>query len=147
MHTRSSAVIIGAGSRIGTSLCKQWLNDDGIENVIAISRQPLPLDNVENEHNVHFIKSEYDESSIADTCGKIKILAHSISRVCICNGILHNQDIWPEKRIEELNINKLKQVFAINSVTPILWLKALLPIVKGKDDCHYFCIQRENWQY
>lgn len=135
MNTASSAVIIGAGSRIGTSLCKQWLNDDGINNVIAISRQRVSVDNPENQYNVHFIQSEYDESSIAEACEKIKSLAYSISRVCICNGILHNEDIWPEKRIEELSLNNLQEVFTINSITPILWLKALLPLVKGKDDC------------
>ncbi len=57
------------------------------------------------ETMIHFIQTEYDESSITQTCEKIKTLTSSISRVCICNGILHNEDIWPEKRIEELNIN------------------------------------------
>ena len=135
MNKRSSAVIIGAGSRIGRSLCKQWLNDDSIEAVIAISRQAVALDHPKNEHKFHFIKSDYDESSITATCEKIKILAHSIGRVAICNGILHSHGIWPEKRIEELKVNTLMEVFKINTVTPVLWLKALLPLVKGKHDC------------
>ena len=82
-----------------------------------------------------FIQTDYDDLSIAKTCEKIQALTHSISRVCICNGILHNEDIWPEKRIEELNIDTLREVFTINSVIPILWVKALLPLVKSKDEC------------
>ena len=135
MNRRSSAVIIGASSRIGTALCQKWLEDTGIENVIAISRQFIPADKAEQGKNVHYIRTEYDESSIADACEKIKTLTSSISRVCICNGILHNEEIWPEKRIEEININTLNKVFTINSVTPLLWVKALLPLVKSKEDC------------
>ena len=59
----------------------------------------------------------------------------TISRVCICNGILHNESVWPEKRLEELNTNNLLEVFTINTVTPLLWLKSLLDLVKAKDDC------------
>jgi NAD(P)-dependent dehydrogenase (short-subunit alcohol dehydrogenase family) len=135
MKTGSSAIIIGASSRIGTALCEKWLQDDDIDNVIAISRQHLAAGLSEQNSQLHYIQTEYDESSITETCKKIQTLANTISRVCICNGILHNEDIWPEKRIEELDINTLREVFTINSVTPIIWVKALLPLVKGKDDC------------
>ena len=135
MNTGSSAIIIGASSRIGTALCEQWQKDQAIENIIAISRKPVPADISAQQGNVHYIQTEYDESSIAATCETIKSLANTVSRVCICNGILHNEDIWPEKRIEELNLDTLQQVFTINSFTPVLWLKALLPLVKSKDEC------------
>jgi len=135
MRTRSSAVIIGAGSRIGTALLDKWLKDDAIDNVIAISRKRFPENKAGQRNNVHFIRTSYDEASIMQTCDKIRTLTSSISRVCICNGILHNEHLWPEKRIEELNIDALKEVFTINSITPILWVKALLPLVKSKHDC------------
>lgn len=135
MKTGSSAIIIGASSRIGTALCEKWLQDDNIDNVIAISRQHLPAGLQKQNSQIHCIQTEYDESSITETCKKIQTLVNTISRVCICNGILHNEDIWPEKRIEELDINTLREVFTINSVTPIIWVKALLPLVKSKDDC------------
>jgi NAD(P)-dependent dehydrogenase (short-subunit alcohol dehydrogenase family) len=135
MNARSSAVIIGAGSRIGAALLDKWLKDDAIDNVIAISRKRIPENKAVQRNNVHFFQTEYDEASITQTCDKIRTLTSSISRVCICNGILHNEHIWPEKRIEELNIDALKEVFTINSITPILWVKALLPLVKSKHDC------------
>ncbi|UCB55944.1 MAG: SDR family NAD(P)-dependent oxidoreductase [Thiotrichales bacterium] len=135
MNTGPSAIIIGASSRIGTALRRQWQKDDGIDNIIAISRQHLGADDPGPDSKVHFIRTDYDEQSIARTCERIKMLTRSVSRVCICNGILHNEDMWPEKRIEELNIDTLRNLFTINSVIPVLWLKALLPLVKSKDDC------------
>jgi NAD(P)-dependent dehydrogenase (short-subunit alcohol dehydrogenase family) len=38
MKTGSSPIIIGGSSRIGTALCEKWLQDDDIDNVIAIKQ-------------------------------------------------------------------------------------------------------------
>jgi NAD(P)-dependent dehydrogenase (short-subunit alcohol dehydrogenase family) len=86
------------------------------------------------------IACDYTEASIIDACETIKTLLDemqlkTISRVCICNGILHNENVWPEKRIEELTSDSLIEVFTINSVTPLLWLKALITLVKAPSDC------------
>ena len=141
----SAAIIIGASSKIGSALCKQWQQDADIDAVIAISRQIIKeqmstvVNNAEAE-KLHILECDYTEPSIISICEQIKKLMHQnqldhISRVCICNGILHNENVWPEKRIEEVNSNTLLEVFTINSVIPMLWLKALLAIVKGKSDC------------
>lgn len=135
MNSGSSAIVIGAGSTIGKALCDQWQQSEVIDSVIAVSRQNLAGAQEHRGSKLQFIQSEYDEQSIAQTIEKIQILTRSISRVCICNGILHNEDVWPEKRIEELSIETLTEVFTINSVVPILWLKALLPLVKSENDC------------
>ena len=135
MNTGSSAIVIGAGSTIGKALCEQWQKNEGIDSVIAVSRQSLAGARADGENQVQFIRTEYDEQSIGQAVEKIQALTRSISRVCICNGILHNNDVWPEKRIEELNSDALTEVFTINSIVPILWLKALLPLVKSENDC------------
>ena len=90
--------------------------------------------------SIQNIACDYTEASIIDTCETIKTLLDemqlkTISRVCICNGILHNENVWPEKRIEELTSDSLIEVFSINSVTPLLWLKALITLVKSPSDC------------
>jgi NAD(P)-dependent dehydrogenase (short-subunit alcohol dehydrogenase family) len=136
----SSAIIIGASGGLGTALCKKWQQDDDIGHVIAISRRVMPNQQQSHENNIHFIECDYSEASIVKTCEKIKTLMDSvnsevISRVCICNGILHNENIWPEKRIEEINVSALQEIFTINSVLPLLWLKALITLVKGHSNC------------
>jgi NAD(P)-dependent dehydrogenase (short-subunit alcohol dehydrogenase family) len=131
----SSAVIIGAGGGLGTALCEQWQKDAAIDQVIAVSRQPANAFRPADDSSIHFIQSDYSEDSICKAVEKIDGLAEQVTRVCICNGILHNDRVWPEKRIEDLDRNALQEVFAVNSVLPLLWLKALLPVVKGESDC------------
>ena len=138
--TESAAIVIGAGSSIGTALCKRWQQDDAISHVFAVSREQT-FDHERSEHaSIHNIRCDYSEASIIEACQTIKTLIDekqlgTISRVCICNGILHNENVWPEKRLEELNTSNLLEVFSINSVTPLLWLKSLLDLVRAKNDC------------
>ena len=90
MPTKSTAIVIGAGGGLGSALCRQWQQDDDIETVIAVSRHA--------EYNklpgVQAITCDYSEASIARASEKIKSLGGKISRVCICNGLLHNDHIW-----------------------------------------------------
>jgi len=138
--TESAAIVIGAGSSIGAALCEQWQQDDAISQVFAVSREQT-AGNQQNQHaSIQNIRCDYSEASIIEVCQMIKMLKDqrqldAISRVCICNGILHNESVWPEKRLEELNTSNLLEVFTINSVTPLLWLKSLLELVRAKDDC------------
>ena len=138
--SKSAAIIIGASGGLGSALCKQWQKSTEIDYVIAISRLGTTCDETNDDETIQFIQCDYSETSITKTCGAIKILMEnlkldSITRVCICNGILHNEEVWPEKRIEDISINAMQQVFAINSVIPMLWLKSLISLVKGRSDC------------
>lgn len=137
---KSIAIIIGAGGGIGTALCQTWQQDSEIDYIFAVSRQPVTELSNNCAADIHFIQCDYSESSIISACDEIKTQMRAmnlaaVSRVCICNGILHNKNITPEKRLEEVTISALQEVFSINSIIPVLWLKALLSIVKGKSDC------------
>mgnify|MGYP001822621965 FL=1 len=138
--SKSATIIIGASGGLGSALFKHWRKSTETDYVIAISRQAFPCDESSNDKTIQFIQCDYSETSIIKTCEEIKTLMEnlnldSINRVCICNGILHNEEAWPEKRIEDISINSMQQVFYINSVIPMLWLKALISLVKGRSDC------------
>ncbi len=137
---KSVAIIIGASGGLGSALCQQWQQSTEIDYVIAVSSHVIPHDELSDHSTIQFIQCDYTESSIANTCEAIKILMKdldldAITRICICNGILHNEDVWPEKRIEDINLNAMQEIFTINSIIPMLWLKALTPLAKGKADC------------
>jgi NAD(P)-dependent dehydrogenase (short-subunit alcohol dehydrogenase family) len=135
MQPISTALIIGAGGGLGTALCKQWQQDDNVDSVIAISSRAIDHDNKNELSGIKYISCDYSETAIAETCEQIKTMTDSITRVCICNGILHSENVWPEKRIEDVNLNALQEVFSVNSFIPLLWLKALFPLIKGDADC------------
>ena len=131
----STALIIGASGGLGSALCQRWLQEEQIDSVIAVSRAPLSLEKNNTLKTTHYIQCDYSETAITDACERIDALSDSITHICICNGILHDGEHWPEKRIEEVNANALLDIFTINSVIPVLWLKALVSIVTGNTDC------------
>lgn len=133
MEEKSTAIVIGASGGLGSALCKQWQQDDGIDTVISISSHAEDINNT--LPGMQTIQCDYSEASITRVCEKIKPLTRPITRVCICNGVLHNDHIRPEKRIEDIGLEALQEVFKVNSFIPVLWLKALLPLVKGNDEC------------
>ena len=142
---KSAAIIIGASSGLGSAICEQWQRDATIDAVIAISRKNIKYkisvkEARDNSKILHSIQCDYTESAIKNCCEQVDELMQryrldNVTRVCICNGILHNDDVWPEKRIEEIDSKMLLEVFSINAVIPVLWLKALLKIVKGDTEC------------
>ena len=142
---KSVAIVIGASGGLGSAICEQWQQDATIGAVIAISRKNIKEKNSVKETRgnrkvLHALECDYTESAIKNCCDQVDELVQryrldSVTRVCICNGILHNDFVWPEKRIEEIDSKMLLEVFSINTITPMLWLKALLNIVKGNTEC------------
>ena len=118
MGTNNTALVIGAGGGLGRALCDQWLQDDNIDTVIAISRQPEQES--DSPPGIQWIQSDYSELSIDEVCKRIKTHAGTLTRVCICNGLLHNDHIRPEKRIEDIRIQALQEVFSVNAFIPII---------------------------
>jgi NAD(P)-dependent dehydrogenase (short-subunit alcohol dehydrogenase family) len=138
--TGSAVLVIGASGSLGRAMCNRWQQDEDIGHVFAVSRQLTVTLGQSHDDPIDRIHCDYSEASITEACEKIKTLMDekklvSISRVCICNGILHNENVWPEKRLEDVDISAIQEVFTINSIVPLLWLKALLSLVKAPSDC------------
>ena len=129
------ALLIGAGSAIGQALLDQIIEQSG-RHVVAVSRHGDPNNNREHAGDrLDWLQSNYSEQSIAEICERLAALpaqGEEIDRVYILNGILHSAEITPEKRLEDLSSESLQQVFQINAVNAMLWLKALKPLLRGK---------------
>lgn len=134
-EARPVALLIGAGSAIGQALLDQIIAQGG-RHVVAVSRSGDPNNNREHaEDRLDWLQSSYSEQSIAEICERLAALpaqGEEIDRVYILNGILHSAEITPEKRLEDLTAESLQQVFQINAVNAMLWLKALKPLLRGK---------------
>ena len=55
--------------------------------------------------------------------------------VFICHGVLHNDEIQPEKRLEDFSAHAFLSILSANTITPMLWLKHLTPLISGKCLC------------
>lgn len=120
-----NSIIIGASSAIAQSVI-QGLHVKS-ENIVTVSRK---LCNQSNSDTHAFI-SDYTPDSIAQVIQQIRDLnLSSIDRVYICNGVLQSDDIKVEKRIEDLDPESFMSVLHSNTLTPILWVQALLPLLR-----------------
>jgi len=129
------ALVIGAGSAIARAIVEELLADEKLQEVICVSRN-LPSDLLETGgKRVKWLQSDYTEQSIERVVTGLRAYQGSFTRVFLCNGLLHNQTIKPEKRLEEINSATLNTLFAANALVPVLWLKNLLPLLTGDQDC------------
>ncbi|MEH6592294.1 MAG: SDR family NAD(P)-dependent oxidoreductase [Halioglobus sp.] len=134
-----SALVIGANSTIGQAFIRETLESDQAGSVVAISRGPCPdaLKSATGEafKGLSWFRCDNSGDDIAAVAKRISQpdIARPYSHVVICQGILHDQNTRPEKRLEDITAEKLQHIFQVNTVIPTLWLQQLLALVKGKE--------------
>lgn len=124
-------VVIGASGGIGAALVTHWLAA-GVGPVIAISRQPAPAG--ASSPVLHWLCCDYSDEQMATAVARIAELAPRPHRVVICNGILHQEEIQPEKRLETINLDAMTRVYQTNALLPLRWISQLLPLF-GREPC------------
>ena len=124
-------VVIGASGGIGAALVTHWLAA-GVGPVIAISRQPAPAG--ASSPALHWLCCDYSDEQMAAAVARIAELAPRPHGVVICNGILHQGEIQPEKRLEAINLDAMTRLYQTNALLPLRWISQLLPLF-GREPC------------
>ena len=134
-------LIIGANNDIGKAIATQ-IKSSASTGLILLSRQPSNAEQVASDSataNVtKIILENYQPQSIDQAIVKLAQLDHApITQVFVCNGILHSDSIKPEKRLEDFDAQAFLQVITVNSLTPMLWIQKLTPLLTGKSPCKF----------
>ncbi|KGJ88460.1 SDR family NAD(P)-dependent oxidoreductase [Colwellia psychrerythraea] len=132
-------LIIGANSDIAKALVLQ-LRENKTIGLILISRDvnadDLLYRNKKNNRVNIISVNDYLSQSIEHAIEELATYDHvPITRIFICNGILHNQSIQPEKRIEALTVESFSEVMISNALTPMLWIQHLMPTITNNSSC------------
>jgi NAD(P)-dependent dehydrogenase (short-subunit alcohol dehydrogenase family) len=135
LENTSNALVLGASGAIGQALVRNFLDDGRINQVVAISRSGAKI----QHPRLHWIQTEYKEADMAATIDSLAELKGSFSKVGICHGILHDQQMFPEKRMEDISVEMMQAIFHANTVVPSLWLKLLRKTLAGAIDCKVAC--------
>jgi NAD(P)-dependent dehydrogenase (short-subunit alcohol dehydrogenase family) len=122
------ALVIGASSSIARATIEGLLRSHADLLVVAVSRSSAPY---ELDERCHWFKCSYGDGEIGQTLREIAELPGAISKVFICNGLLHSSEIFPEKRVEDIDRESLHAVFEANAVVPMLWVKSLKLLLRG----------------
>lgn len=124
-----SAIVVGASSAIAQAIIQALLDRNDICEIITISRKAQ-----QTTAKVTPLTCDYQEHNIAALCRSLD-LRYPVSHVFICNGVLHNEQKKPEKKIEDIDGAALMDTLHSNTVVPTLWLKHLTPLIKSSTPC------------
>lgn len=130
-----TTLIIGANSDIAKALAQQVIINKGSELIVISRNIDFYQQKAFNQTNVIPIEN-YQELEIGLAVERIvKMNTTNISQVFICHGILHNKICQPEKRLEDFSAKAFTEILTANTITPMLWLKHLTPILAGNQSC------------
>ena len=122
---KKNILIAGSSGGIGKEFTKLYCDDPNVEKVIALSRK---MNNIDNP-KIQSIEVDYSREETFDNLNDVLQL-ESISTIIIATGILHTDQIKPEKSIAGLDLVTLQKVFQVNVFGPTLLVKKLLPWIK-----------------
>ena len=122
---KKNILIAGASGGIGKEFTKLYCDDPNVEKIIALSRK---MNNIDNP-KIQSIEVDYSREETFDNLNDVLQL-ESISTIIIATGILHTDQIKPEKSIAGVDLVTLQKVFQVNVFGPTLLVKKLLPLIK-----------------
>lgn len=138
LQSPAEVLVCGASRGIGLALCGALLGRDDVHRVWAVSRQASA------SKGLAALEAQYgDRLAVIDGDARDELalqgLAKTVSAACnhlhlvICTlGILHQDGARAEKGLAQLELTSLQASFATNAFAPILLLKHLLPLLRGK---------------
>jgi NAD(P)-dependent dehydrogenase (short-subunit alcohol dehydrogenase family) len=122
---KENIIIAGSSGAIGGEFTELYANNSNVEKIIALSRKPTNT----NHNKIQSVEIDYYNEATFKNLDEISQL-DSISKIIIATGILHTDQIKPEKSIDSIAAEDMKQVFQVNVFGPILLVKKLLPLIK-----------------
>ena len=122
---KKNILIAGSSGAIGKEFTRFYSDDPNVEKIVTLSRKAIES----SDEKVQSIEIDYSKEETFENLDKIVEL-ESISSIIIATGILHTDQIKPEKSINSIDFESLKDVFQVNVFGPILLVKKLLPLIK-----------------
>ena len=115
--------MVGAAGGIGSALVRLLSDDERVSVVHALTRSPgYPVDGKVWHCSVDITQ----EATIQNAAERVTAAA-PLDLVIVATGILHRDDIKPEKSMRDLDAHTMTEVLAVNAIAPALLAKHFLP--------------------
>lgn len=118
-----SVLIIGGSSQIGLAIAKESAAAGAVVSVI--SRQAASSKTAAPEIAPFYWYQDAEQTEASSQQQVELALEHQPDTIFICNGVLHDADSMPEKKLLQLNSELLQKRFHTNVTVPALYLQAL----------------------
>jgi NAD(P)-dependent dehydrogenase (short-subunit alcohol dehydrogenase family) len=124
----SLAVVIGGSGSIGGALVEQLRSSQEYRAVFVCGRSSdVELDLL-------------SENSIANAAASIGETELPVSLIVVCTGVLHTDQIIPEKTWNRTDAKSLSTLFHINAIGPMLVMKHFLPLLTKLGSSVFACL-------
>ena len=124
-----NVAIIGTTGSIGKAFLEYYVSDNTTEKVYSISRSK---NNVEDKKIVNLDLNLTNKNDYAKLSSFIP--KNSLDKVIIASGILHDDDLQPEKTISSLDLDNFQKIFSVNAFAPALLLKFFFPLIRRNEN-------------
>ena len=118
-------IIIGSSGAIGSGFVRYYENQDPSNVIYSLSRKKIEYSNVNINNVLIDIEDEETIKSAASICSDHGLF----DKIIIATGILHNDDLSPEKSFRYLEKQKLDKVFSINTFGPAIIARYFIPLL------------------
>ena len=136
---RANALVVGASQGIGIGFVRSLLQQDNIQNVFATYRnvdtaRELFALQKDNSNRLTCLQMDItQESQIEEGVKQLQQSVKQLHLAIYCVGVLHSENLAPEKSLRQINSENLVYSFQVNSIGAVLLAKHLMPLFKKTD--------------
>ena len=115
--------VIGVGGAIGRAVAEHYAGHSGVERIITFSRS---RQNFTDKRIVNHTLNYYDETHLVQAANRLDHF-EGVDAIFVTTGVLHNDDVVPEKSLKELTMHNFETLFRIDTIVPALLVKHFSP--------------------
>jgi len=124
----SAAIVIGSNGGIGSSVFNELKSSNQYDQVLGLHRNSKLKVDITNEENLQKLRDQILKKNL-----NVKILFNAV-------GFLHDKNYFPEKKVENINIDYMKKSFLINSIGSALLIKYIAPVMPNNSNSIFACL-------
>jgi len=134
-----NALIQGASRGIGLGFVRALLGNSRVANVVATCRDPAAAKALQQLREQHPKKLSIvaldvaDETSIARAAEAVAGQLDSLALLVNTAGVLHEGEMAPEKKLEDVSLAHLEQSFRVNAFGPLLMARYFAPLLRHRE--------------
>ena len=121
--------ILGANGTIGKAYLSHFSELDNVKTIYAFSRSKVSSKSAK----VIPYKINYNNEEEIKASAMISSKIRKLDLVIVANGILYDNQAFPEKKISEISIDNLKKLFFVNTILPLIFAKHFLPQLSNEN--------------
>jgi len=126
LNPDARVAVIGASGGIGGAFCRALAGSDRVRTVHALSRSVTTFDDDKIRPSILDL---LDDASIAAAAERVSEDG-PLDLVIVATGILHRDELQPEKTLRDIDGSSMVDVLRVNTVGPAVVAKHFLPLMR-----------------